>query len=161
MIEFAAVGGTELSDTDPAVPSRPEESEPTEESDSIDRSEDGFSPAEKLIGLGAAYKAPLASSAAATFMLRYETNPERREQLERYRRGALIWFSVGIAAAIVAVIIIVSVVASHNATCRGGIDRFTPPTYTSSGSHWTATYQCNNGGSKTVRVPAKQVPGGG
>src|SRR5690348_16160143 len=110
-----------------------------------------FSAAERIIGGGSAYKAPLASSAAAKFMLRYETNPERREQLERYGTGALVWFGVGLVAAIVAMIVVITMVSNHGTggSCRGGIDRFEPPTYQSTGNNrWTATYACHDGGSK-------------
>ena len=160
MIDTVALGGTEVSDTDPAMPSSPP-GDPASDPEP----DGGFSAAEKLIGVDAANKAPLTSSAAATFMLRYETNPQRREQSERHRGGALVWLGVGLVAAIIAAVVIIAVASSHamGASCRGGINRYEPPTkYQSTGNGpWTATYPCRNGGSKTVRVPAKQVPGGG
>ena len=68
---------------------------------------------------------------------------------------------LGVIAAIIGLIVIFSVASSQTESCRGGIDRMQPPTYDSTGNHWTATYQCNNGGSTTKPIPANRVTGGG
>ena len=129
----------------------------------------GFSDAEKLIGAAAAYKAPLASSLAASYLLSKESDPEKRRQLERFRKLSLGWLAAGVVVAIVGLIVIVSFASSHglgggDSGCKGGIDTMDPmnTTYMSDDkNHWTATYPCIDGGHTTVPVPAASVPGGG
>ncbi len=63
-----------------------------------------------------------------------------------------------VTATIVGVIVFASISASGG-ECQGGIDRSVFPTFTSTDNvHWTATYQCLDGG--TLSRPAKkgQVP---
>jgi hypothetical protein len=126
----------------------------------------GFTPVEKVIGVAAAYKAPFLSSLAASFLLEKEADPVRREQLQRLRRGALIWGTVGVVVAIIGLIVILSWASASGiagGSCKGGLDHFDPmdTTYESGdGTHWTASYPCNGGGFTTVPIPAGRVPGG-
>jgi len=130
-------------------------------------SADGFSAGEKAVGVWAGYEHPLASSLVAGGMLRSEANPTRRRQLTTFRNAALLWWGVGLVVAVIAGIIVISVASGHGrggGACRGGPDKFDAMniTYQSSdGKHWTATYPCRNGGSTTIPVPRKAVPGGG
>lgn len=132
-----------------------------------DDTDEGFSTAEKVVGAVAAYRAPLTSGIVASAMARNETDPVRKRQLTTLRNAALTWWIVGIVVAIIAIgvglgIATSSSSSSSGSSCRGGIDHFSPPTYRSiDGKHWTATYPCTKGGSKTVPVPRREVPGEG
>lgn len=72
------------------------------------------------------------------------------------------WWGLGIAVAVIALIVILSVWSAAGDSCRGGPDKLDAlgTTYRSSdGEHWTATYQCRDGGSTTMPIPKAQVPG--
>jgi len=67
---------------------------------------------------------------------------------------------------VIGVIVIVAIASSNGpgGDCRGGPDTFDAmnTTYQSAdGKHWTATYPCVNGGSTTLPIARKDVPGGG
>jgi hypothetical protein len=126
----------------------------------------GFTAAEKAVGAWAAYKHPVVSSLVANEMLDSETSPSRRRQLTTLRNAATMWWVVGLIAAVVGVVVIATIASSNGfgGGCRGGPDKFDAMniTYQSSdGTHWTATYPCLNGGSTTLPVPRRDVPGGG
>jgi hypothetical protein len=102
-----------------------------------------------LIGVIAGYEAPLVSSLTASYLLRTETDPEKRRQLETFRKWSLGWLAFGIAVAVVGIIVFVSFASSHglggggSSECRGGIDTMDPmnTTYLSDADNqWTATY---------------------
>jgi hypothetical protein len=128
-------------------------------------SPEGFSDLEKIAGVAAAYKAPLASGLVASALLKNETDPVRRRQLEQFRKMSLAWWAVGAAVGLVVLISVLAVWSSAGGggggSCRGGPDRFDVigTTFQSSdGEHWTATYPCRNGGSTTVPIPKRLVP---
>jgi hypothetical protein len=140
----------------------------TEEPDDASPPKDaGFSTAEKAVGVWAAYEHPVASAVVANHMLGSETDPTRRRQLTTWRNNSVVWICVGVAVAIIGLVVVLSFASSHGLvgdSCRGGPDKTDPmnTTYDSSdGKHWTATYPCVNGGSTTVPVPRRLVPGGG
>jgi hypothetical protein len=88
-----------------------------------------------------------------------EVIQSRRQFLKNWAIGSAAWLCTGW---LIALIVFASAGPAHPASCKGGIDQLTPPTYESSdGHHWTATYECMNGGTTTRSVPASQVPGGG
>jgi hypothetical protein len=128
----------------------------------------GFTTAEKFIGAVAGYEAPLVSGIAATAMLRSETDPVRRRQLETFRRLSLLWWALGLVVALIGIIVVLSFANSHGAggvsgKCRGGPDTFDPmrTTYQSAdGTHWTVTYPCLDGGATTMPIDRSLVPGG-
>ena len=132
-----------------------------------DEDAEGFSTSEKLLGAAAVYKAPLLSALAANVMADHETNPVRRRQLLGFRNAAVALWVIGALIGLIVVVVVVAVFVKSGAVsdkCRGGYDRsfIEGTTYESSdGKHWTATYQCNQGGHTTVPVPRGQVPGGG
>ena len=139
----------------------------TEPTDGRSAAGAGFSTTEKAIGGWAAYEHPLISSAVAGRMLESETDPTRQRQLTTFRRAALLWWGAGLVAAVIGAIVVISIASGHGligGRCRGGPDKFDAMniTYQSNhGNHWTATYPCVNGGSTTVPVPRRAVPGGG
>lgn len=127
----------------------------------------GFSATEKIIGVAAAYRNPLATGVVAGALLRGETNPERRGQLSALRKGALVWWAVSIGVAVVVFVIVLNAVTHTSGAggpCKGGPDKFDALniTYQSDGNrHWTATYPCHAGGSTTIPVARDKVPGAG
>jgi hypothetical protein len=139
----------------------------TEPTDGRSAAGTGFSTTEKAIGAWAAYEHPLISSAVAGRMLESETDPTRRSQLTTFRRATMLWWVAGLVAALIGAIVVISIASGHGLTggaCRGGPDKFDAMniTYQSNdGNHWTATYPCVNGGSTTIPVPRRKVPGGG
>jgi hypothetical protein len=125
----------------------------------------GFSTPEKLIAAAAVYRAPIASSLAASAMLRDETDPTRRRQLTTMRNLSLIWWGVGAVGAIIGLVVVLSFANFHGAGpgggCRGERDQYAVEdiTYQSSdGKHWTGTYPCTEGGSTTIAVARSEVP---
>jgi hypothetical protein len=130
-------------------------------------SREGFSELEKIAGAGAASEAPLASGLVASALLKNETDPLRRRQLEQFRKASLTWWIVGSVVGLVVLIIVVAMMWSSagggaSGSCRGGPDKSdgTSTTFQSrDGKHWTATYPCMNGGSTTVPIPKRLVPG--
>lgn len=129
----------------------------------------GFTTVEKLAGAVAGYEAPLISSIAASAMLRSETDPVRRRQLETFRKLSLLWWALGLVVALIGIIVVLSFANSHgvggaSGKCRGGADLHDPmgTRYQSvDGNHWTVTYPCNDGGSTTMPIDRSLVPGGG
>lgn len=54
--------------------------------------------------------------------------------------------------------------AGPGGACKGGADTMEPENtvyQSSDDKHWTATYPCLDGGSTTVPVPLRSVPGAG
>jgi hypothetical protein len=125
----------------------------------------GYSTAEKVIGAAAAYTHPLGSSVVASAMLSREDDPVRRNQLNTLRRGAMTWWAVSAGVGLIAVIIVL-IAVSHSggagASCSGGPDKFDVmgTTYQSTDNrNWTVTYPCRNGGSETIPIARRKVPG--
>jgi hypothetical protein len=104
---------------------------------------------------------PLLALIAALVLRAQETRQRRRRFLKDWAIASAAWMCTGWLIALVGFASIASSVGGAS-SCQGGIDQLVPPTYQSAdGVHWTATYQCVNGGSLTKSVPASQVPGGG
>jgi len=104
---------------------------------------------------------PLIALIAALVLRSQETRQRRRQFLKNWAIASAAWMCTGWLVALIAFASIASSVGGAS-SCQGGIDQLVPPTYQSAdGVHWTATYQCMNGGSLTKSVPASQVPGGG
>ena len=104
---------------------------------------------------------PLIALIAALVLRAQETRQRRRQFLKNWAIASAAWMCTGWLVALIAFASIASSVGGAS-SCQGGIDQLVPPTYQSAdGVHWTATYQCMNGGSLTKSVPASQVPGGG
>lgn len=105
--------------------------------------------------------APFISIVAAAVMLSSEKDEGRRKFLRTWLIVSGAWLAIG---GIIAIALFAGA-TSASASCNGGFDRMDPPTYQSTdGKHWTATYMCFNGGSKTVavrHVPAWMRTGGG
>jgi hypothetical protein len=123
----------------------------------------GFSTSEKLIGAATAYRAPLASSLAASAMLRHESDPTRRRQLSTLRSASLIWWGVGAVVTIIGLVVVLSFAASQDMGdgCKGGPDKFAAEqiTYRSIDEvHWTATYPCTESGYTTVPIAKSALP---
>jgi hypothetical protein len=56
------------------------------------------------------------------------------------------------------VFFLIASISSSAGGCKGGIDRFSLPLFTSTdGDHWKATYSCYGGGTKTIDSQG-QVP---
>jgi hypothetical protein len=127
----------------------------------------GYSTVAKAAALSAGFEHPLLSSLVAGELLQHETDPMRRRQLERFRSASRTWWVVGLVAGVVMLLIVLVIASSTYSasdSCSGGIDRMDPmnTTYESTdGTHWTATFPCQNGGETTVPVPRAQVPGAG
>jgi len=104
---------------------------------------------------------PLIALIAALVLRSQETRQRRRQFLKNWAIAAAAWMCTGWLVALIAFASIAASVGGAS-SCQGGIDQLVPPMYQSGdGVHWTATYQCMNGGSLTKSVPASQVPGGG
>ena len=110
----------------------------------------------------ASFDAPVVSALAATGMLATETDPAKRRQLQTWRNTSYVVIAIGAVFAIVAIVVFVAI-SNNAAACKGGKDPFGPAiSYTSSDNvHWTGTFNCVNGGTTTVPVPASEVPGAG
>jgi hypothetical protein len=109
------------------------------------------------VGLGAALLTlfmPLISLIVALVMRGSETRPKRRAFLKTWATASAAWLLTGW---LVGLILITSI-SGGSGGCNGGIDRFSPPTYRSTdGIHWTATYDCRDGGT-TTRPASGPVP---
>lgn len=98
---------------------------------------------------------PFIALIVALAMRSSEQRPRRREFLKTWAIASGAWLLTGW---IVGVIVFASISASGG-ECQGGIDRSVFPTFTSTDNvHWTATYQCLDGGTLTRPAKKGQVP---
>ena len=76
-----------------------------------------------------------------------ELRPSRRGFLKTWAIASAAWLCTGW---IVVLILFMGVASSAGGGCKGGIDTLTPPSFTSSDNkHWTVTYACAGGGTKS------------
>jgi amino acid transporter len=105
-----------------------------------------------LVASLATLVAPFIALIAALVMRANELRPRRRSFLRGWAIASAAWLCTGW---IVAFLVITSISSSASG-CKGGIDRFSVPSFQSSDNvHWTATYACVNGGTKTVPFHGK------
>jgi hypothetical protein len=98
--------------------------------------------------------APFIALIAALIMRGSETRPKRLDFLKNRAIASAAWLAVGV---IVGVIAFSAIAGSGG--CKGGIDRFSPPSYESTdGVHWTAIYPCRDGGTTRTPAPPGSVP---
>jgi hypothetical protein len=91
--------------------------------------------------------APVISLIAALALRADQRSQAKRRQLTTWAIGSSAWLVVY---GIVLFAVASSIASSGLGGCKGGIDRLDQPSYSSSdGTHWTATYQCWNGGTTT------------
>jgi len=97
---------------------------------------------------------PLIALIVALVMRAGELRPSRRGFLKSWAIASGAWLCTGW---IVALLVFSSISGSAGG-CKGGIDRFSVPTFMSTdNTHWAATYSCYDGGTKTVAYHG-QVP---
>ena len=102
---------------------------------------------------------PFISIIVALVLRSNETRPKRRSFLGTWAVVSGVWLATGW----LIVLVVFASVSGGGGGCKGGIDEFTPPSYVSSDNvHWTAIYQCRNGGtiSKSVANPFPDVTSG-
>jgi hypothetical protein len=81
-----------------------------------------------------------------------ELRPSRRRFLKSWAIASAAWLCTGW----IVILLLFSAASSSASGCKGGIDRFSVPSFQSSDNvHWTATYACVNGGTKTVPYHGK------
>lgn len=98
--------------------------------------------------------APEPAAAATTAAPGRRAAPVATRVLKSWAIASGAWLCTGW---IVALLIFSSISGSAGG-CKGGIDRFSVPTFSSTdNTHWTATYSCYDGGTKTVAYHG-QVP---
>jgi hypothetical protein len=89
---------------------------------------------------------PFIALIVALVMRSSEVRPSRRGFLKSWAIGSAAWLCTGCVFAL----ILFAGVASSAGGCKGGIDQLSPLTFTSSDNkHWTVTYSCVNGGTKS------------
>ena len=93
--------------------------------------------------------APFIALVAALIMRGSETRPRRQAFLKTWAIASGAWLATGF---LLAIIVLASI--GGGAECRGGMDPFGLPEYSSDdGQHWTATYPCVNGGRTSTPLP--------
>ena len=96
--------------------------------------------------------APFIALIVALVMRSSEVRPRRRGFLKSWAIASAAWLCTGW----IVVFFLVVGVSSSAGGCKGGIDRFSVPSFQSSDNvHWTATYSCVGGGTKTVPYHGK------
>ena len=106
---------------------------------------------EIAIGAGLlTFFAPFIALVVALIMRGSETRPKRLAFLRSWAIASGIWLATGY---LLIIILLVSI-GARASECRGGIDEFGLPEYTSvDDQHWTATYPCVNGGETQTPLP--------
>jgi hypothetical protein len=95
---------------------------------------------------------PFIALIVALVMRSGELRPSRRGFLKTWAIASAAWLCTGW----IVVLLIFSAASSSASGCKGGIDQFSVPSFESSDNvHWTATYACVNGGTKTVPYHGK------
>ena len=93
--------------------------------------------------------APFISLVAALIMRGSETRPSRLAFLKTWAIASAVWLGTGF---LFFIIFLASL--SGGGGCRGGMDPFGLPEYSSSdGQHWTAHYPCVDGGMTSTPLP--------
>jgi len=93
--------------------------------------------------------APFIALIVALIMRGSETRPKRLAFLKTWALASGIWLATGF---LLAILVFASIAGGGG--CRGGMDQFGLPEYTSmDGQHWTARYPCVNGGSTSIPLP--------
>jgi hypothetical protein len=92
--------------------------------------------------------APFIALVAALIMRGRETRPKRLAFLRTWAIASGAWLATGF------LFVIIIAASIGGSACRGGMDQFGLPEYSSTdGQHWTATYACVNGGRTSTRLP--------
>jgi hypothetical protein len=95
---------------------------------------------------------PFIALIAALVIRANELRPSRRGFLKSWAIGSAAWLCTGW----IVVFLVFTSITSSAGGCKGGIDQFSPPSFQSSDNvHWTATYACVGGGTKTVAYHGK------
>jgi hypothetical protein len=96
--------------------------------------------------------APFVALVAALIMRGSETRPARRAFLKTWAIASGVWLATGF---LFVIIVFASIGGGGlGGGCRGGMDPFGLPEYTSSdGQHWKATYPCVDGGRTSSPLP--------
>ncbi len=95
---------------------------------------------------------PFIALIVALVMRAGELRASRRGFLKTWAIVSAAWLCTGW----IVVFLLFFAVSSSASGCKGGIDRFSVPSFESSDNvHWTATYACYNGGTKTVPYHGK------
>ena len=93
--------------------------------------------------------APFISLVAALVMRGSETRPSRLASLKTWAIASGAWLGTGF---LIAILVFASIAGGGG--CRGGMDPFGLPEYSShDGQHWTATYPCVDGGRTSTPLP--------
>jgi hypothetical protein len=96
--------------------------------------------------------APFIALIVALVMRASEVRPRRRSFLKGWAIASAAWLCTGW----IVVLFLFAGISSSASGCKGGIDRFSVPSFESSDNvHWTATYACVNGGTKKVPYHGK------
>ncbi len=105
-----------------------------------------------LVAVLVTVAAPFIALIVALVMRANELRPRRRGFLKSWAIASAAWLCTGWVVAF----FIVTSISSSASGCKGGIDQFSVPSFQSSDNvHWTATYSCVNGGTKTVPYHGK------
>jgi hypothetical protein len=92
--------------------------------------------------------APFIALVVALVMRGSETRPTRRASLKTWAIASSAWLATGF---LIAILVLASITGGG---CRGGMDPFGLPEYSSQdGQHWTATYPCVDGGTTSTPLP--------
>ena len=92
---------------------------------------------------------PFIAIIVALVMRGSETRAKRRSFLRSWAIASAVWLATGF------ILVLLAAGSIFGGGCKGGIDEFGIPSYSSSvgSDHWTAIYPCREGGSTTTPVP--------
>lgn len=95
--------------------------------------------------------APVISLIAALVLMQQERITVRRDQLKTWAIVSGVWLAIG---GLFLIIVVASVAGGASSACKGGVDNFQTPSYTTTdGVHWKAQYACLNGGTTSRPAP--------